>query len=270
MKVKKIIYIIALVILLTVFAVSAVYVIRYFVDGAKQKAEYDELAGIVESIQQETHPEESSTGSTEDSSAESTEPSQPTGAILPEYAPLYEMNSDLVGWIRIEGTNVNYPVMQTPDNRDFYLYRNFKKEYSARGCIYVRETCDVNAPSDNLTIYGHNMNDGSMFHNLRYYDAKEYYEAHPIIVFDTLTEQHTYQIFAVFKTTATVGKGFDYHHFEDAATQADFDDFVKQCKALSFFETGHTPSYGDKLICLSTCEYTQENGRLVVAAYRIS
>ena len=273
MKAKKILFIAALVILLAVFTVSAVYIISYFAEGAKQQAQYDELAGIVESIQQATAETDGSTENTHTENSdteESTEATRPEGEILPEYAPLYEMNGDLVGWLRIDGTNVNYPVMQTPNSPDFYLYKNFSKEYSARGCLYVRESCDVVTPSDNVTIYGHNMNDGTMFHDLRYYDDPAYFEAHPIIVFDTLTERHTYQIFAVFKTTATVGKGFEYHKFENAATKAEFNAFVAQCKNLAFYNTGFAPQYGDKIICLSTCEYTLENGRLVVAAYRIS
>ncbi len=265
MKVKKILYIAVIVILLGIFAFSAWYVIDYFAEAAKQKAQYDKLASIVESIQSGTQGESLPTG-------ESTEATQETqeGGILPEYQPLYDQNSDLVGWMQIEGTRVNYPVVQTPETVDYYLYRNFEKEYSTRGCLYVRESCDVNLPSDNVTIYGHNMKDGSMFHDLLNYDRKEYFDEHGIIEFDTLTEHHTYQIFAVFKTTASVGEGFDYHLFENAKNEQEFDSFVSVCKNLSFYDTGFTPAYGDKLICLSTCEYTLTNGRFVVVAYRIS
>ena len=116
----------------------------------------------------------------------------------------------------------------------------------------------------------HHMNDGSMFHNLNDYQFREFYEEHPIIQFDTLTERHTYQVFAVFKTSASVGVGFPYHKFENAANRQEFDNFVATCKRLAFFDTGITPQYGDKLITLSTCEYTLENGRFVVVAYRVS
>ena len=266
MKLGKIIYIAAILILLVIFLVSAVYVLDYYIEAAKQKAEYDELAGIVESIQNEI-PEVTKT--TEPSRTDPTEATE-EGGILPEYAPLYAMNDHMVGWMRIDGTNVNYPVMQTPDSKDYYLYRNFNKEYSVRGCLYARESCDINTPSDNITIYGHHMNDGSMFHNLNDYQFREFYEEHPIIQFDTLTERHTYQVFAVFKTSASVGVGFPYHKFENAANRQEFDNFVATCKRLAFFDTGITPQYGDKLITLSTCEYTLENGRFVVVAYRVS
>ena len=274
MKIGKILYILAIVVFIGIFCVSAFYVGNYLVQSNKQQASYNELASIMESIQSATQPTQSTQpaqSSKPDISGVETSPEEPTDPpILPEYAPLYEMNSDMVGWIKIEGTKVNYPVMQTPETPDFYLSRSFDKQFSFCGCIYVRESCDVNKPSDNVTIYGHHMQDDTMFASLEKYYYDTYYEEHPIIIFDTLTEHHTYQIFAAFKTSASVGKGFKYHQFEDAADQDEFDAFVAQCKKLSFYETGHTPTYGDKLICLSTCEYTLENGRFVVAAYRVS
>ena len=120
------------------------------------------------------------------------------------------------------------------------------------------------------------MKDGSMFAYLHNYTAKATWDRNSLIFFDTFNpktgdvEYHTYKIFAVFKTSANIGEGFSYHKFENAATKQDFDDFVSTCKSLAFYDTGVTPQYGDKLLCLSTCEYTLNNGRLVVAAVRIS
>ena len=187
---------------------------------------------------------------------------------MPEYVLPYQKNPDLVGWMTIDGTPINYPVMQTPDRVDYYLHRNFEKKESSHGCLYVRESCDVFAPSDNLTIYGHHMKDGSMFASLDEYRKMEFWEEYPEIQFDTLYARQTYTIFAVFKTTASVGEGFSYHRFEDAEDEAEFNEFVSTCKKLSFYDTGITPEYGDKMITLSTCEYSQDNGRLVVVAVR--
>ena len=271
MKIGKILYILAIVILVGVFCVSGYHVVDYLVESNKQQSAYDELASIMESIQN-TRPPISQTTPTApiqtDTPEETTVPTEPV--ILPEYLALYEMNNHTVGWIKIEGTKVNYPVMQTPDRVDYYLSRGFDQQFSRFGSIYVRESCDVNKPSDNVTIYGHHMSDGSMFASLDNYYKEDFYERYPYIYFDTLTEYHTYRIFAVFKTSATIGKGFSYHCFEDASSKEEFDDFVATCKELSFNDTGFTPVYGDKLICLSTCEYTLENGRLVVVAYRVS
>ena len=269
MRPKKILFIITLVILLGVFIFSATYVLDYYINSAKQKGEFDELASMVESVQAQ-QPTESQPLFDPDGEGQTlpTEPTEP--GMLPEYAPLFDLNPDIAGWMKIEDTRINYPVMHTPDRPDYYLYRNFKQESSAQGCLYAREVCDIASPSDNITIYGHCMNDGSMFEGLHDYLDKDFLLEHDIIQFDTLMEHHKYQIFAVFKTTASIGEGFAYHQFVNAASEEEFDSFVSVCKNLSFYETGFTPKYGDKLITLSTCEYTQVNGRLVVVAYRIS
>ena len=194
----------------------------------------------------------------------------PYADILPEYRGAYALNNDLVGWIKIEGTAIDYPVMQTPDNKDYYLKHNFNKERSNWGCIYVRESCDVFTPSDNVTIYGHYMQDGSMFHDLHGYYYSAFYKEHPYIQFDTIYERHTYQIIAVFKTSANIGEGFSYHLFDYAADKAEFDEYINTVQSLRLYWTGVKAEYGDMLITLSTCEYTLDNGRLVVVAKRIS
>ena len=264
MRIRKLLYWLTVSILIVIMLISGTMVLRYLIDSRQQKQAYDELAAQVDRFRSEATPE---TAPFEPSPSESAAaPTEP--AILPEYAGAYAENSDLVGWMTIDGTPIHYPVMQSPDRPDYYLHRNFKREKNSHGCLYVRESCDVFAPSDNLTIYGHHMRDGSMFASLESYRKEAFREEYPTIRFDTLYERHTYTIFAVFTTTASVGEGFTYHLFEDAADEAEFDDFVSTCKSLSLYDTGITPQYGDKLICLSTCEYTRTNGRLVVAAVR--
>lgn len=270
MKLGKLIYILVIILLVMIFVVSAVYVGRYFYLADRQQSEYDDLAALVESARQDESEAPQDGEQDAGLSSEDSPSGQPQPVILREYQTLYDMNNHMVGWIRIEDTDINYPVMQTPDEKDYYLHRNFNRQYSDRGCIYAREECDIFAPSDNITIYGHHMVDGSMFQDLSRYQKKEFWEDHDTIIFDTLYEHHTYRIFAVFKTTASIGEGFPYHQFVDAADQAAFDDFVATCTRLAFYDTGIIPEYGDKLICLSTCEYSLTNGRLVVAAVRIS
>jgi sortase B len=160
--------------------------------------------------------------------------------------------------------------MHRPNELNYYLYRDFYKKWSNGGSLYIREACDVQTPTDNVTIYGHNMkNSGTMFHQLLDYTEKEFWQEHRYIRFDTLSERHTYEIIATFKTSANAGEGFPYHLFINAENEAEFDAFVKTCKELAFYDTGVSASYGDKLITLSTCEYTLDNGRLVVVAKRI-
>ena len=267
---KKVLFTAVVLVLVAAFGVSAFMVGNYLIEGKEQADRYNELSNIAANAQPETT-EGASVAATQETTGETTESTEPTEpGILPGYKEIYEMNDHVVGWIKMEGTKMDYPVMQTPNDPNFYLYRDFDKKNSKRGSIYAREVCDINEPSDNITIFGHNMADGSMFACLGDYTNKRAWDNNSLIFFDTLTEYHTYKIFAVFKTSANIGQGFSYHQFVDAEDAEQFNEFVSTCKKLSFYDTGITPVYGDKLICLSTCEYTLDNGRLVVAAVRIT
>ena len=189
---------------------------------------------------------------------------------LDECKELYEINDDIVGWICFPETTINYPVMQTSlSNRDYYLYRDFYKRSNKYGCIYAAEDCDVFEPSDNVTLYGHHMGDGSMFAGLDAYKDKEYWEGHQTFTFDTLYEHHIYQIISVFKISAD-DDSFRYHMFTDALDEEEFNEFIANIKSRQFYETEIPVEYGDKIVCLSTCEYTLYNGRFVVVGKRIS
>jgi len=259
-------------ILIVFFAIlflgSGYYVFTYYWEGHQQQESFSELGDIVDSVrQQETEPTEDVQAEPLSPYVEVTDAKGNTRIMLREYAALYELNPDVIGWITIEDTVIDYPVMQTPQHNDFYLRKAWDKTYSTRGCIYAREVCDVFEPSDNVTIYGHRMRDGSMFGSLGNYKKKSYWENHRYIQFDTLSERHTYEIVTVFQTTAD-DVGFAYHLFVDAADEAEYDEFIATGKSLQYFDTGITPHYGEKLITLSTCEKSVENGRLVVVARR--
>ena len=186
--------------------------------------------------------------------------------LLPDYTELFLQNSDMVGWITVQDTRINYPVMQSKDNPNFYLKHGFDKAYTDYGCPYIQENCDVKLPSDNLVIYGHHMNNGSMFSDLTKFESKDFWENHKTVEFNTLTDKQEYEIVAVFKTVAYSQEGFRYYDFVNADTAEDFDSYIAKCKELSLFDTKVNAEYGDKLITLSTCEYSRQNGRLVVVA----
>lgn len=269
-----------------VFVLSGIYLGGYFYETGSAQEDYDVLASIYEQV---TRPSNMPTSKPTDSAPVETQP--PT--ILPELQPIYELNSDLVGYINFpySGLNLRYPVMQTPEDDDFYLTHDFYGKESIVGCPYVPASCNVFKPSDNIVIYGHNLKTGAMFSKLTYYREKSYWENHQTFYFDTLYERHTYQIFAVFKTAAKQftddGQhwGFPYHRLNEFATAEEFDKFIADVKGAAFteggykgwtfYDTGITPQYGDKLVCLSTCEYTMKdpdgtvNGRWVVMAVRI-
>jgi sortase B len=179
---------------------------------------------------------------------------------------LFEQNNELVGWIRIEGTGIDYPVMQTPSNPDYYLKHSFEKTWSDYGVPYVDAGCTVGV-SNNLIIYGHNMKNGTMFHDLVNYTKKDFYEAHPVICFDTVDAPGRYHVIAAFRYN-TNKETFVYNEHTDM-DEAEFTEYVENCRARSIYDTGFTAEYGDQLITLSTCEYTYTNGRFVVVAKKI-
>lgn len=254
---KKKIYIGGAVLCALLCCFSMFQVIRHYASAHKYTQEFEQLAEIVEQSQET--PED---GSGPENGEDTLEP-------LAKYQELFSQNNDLAGWIFIEGTTINYPVMHTPDNPDYYLKHSFEKEYSDYGVPYIAGHCDPAKPSDNLTIYGHHIRGGRMFGALMDYTSKDFYESHKIIRFDTLTEAAEYEMIAVFKTTVYDDTGFKYYLFANAANEQEFDSYVEKCKALSFHDTGVGAAYGDKLISLSTCEYSAANGRLVVVAKKL-
>ena len=264
MNTKKIIFAVVIVLLVAAFGISAFMVGNYMVESKKNEELKEQFAVTTPTIPATSAPAATTEAAT-------TEPEEVTEAtMIPAYQEKYELNDDIVGYVHLLSAGRSYPVMQTPDDPNYYLYHNEQKADSKFGAIYAWSEADVNEPSDNITIFGHNMADGSMFASLNAYTSKYAWDTNPLIGFDTLYEYHTYKIYAVFKTSANIGEGFSYHKFVDAANEQEFNDFVKKCKELSFYDTGITPVYGDKLILLSTCEYTLgDNGRLVVAARRV-
>ena len=293
-------YFLLLAIFSSVFILSGIYLVHYFVEQNQSANQFDDLNQLLNSIQsaQTDAPTEPSRPTeptdTQPPSGPTEPPATEAPTMLPEYAAIYEKNNDLVGWINISALKIKYPVMQTPDRQDYYLRRDFYGNHNTSGCIYVREACDVFAPSDNVIVYGHAMKTGDMFGRLYYYQDKSYCEKHPYFTFDTLYEHHDYQIVAVFRTSGTWGIGYPYHIFNDAANKEEFNKFIADIKGASFtldkgkvdgtnlfygsvyYDSGIVPQYGDKLVTLSTCEYTlrdpgtnEKNGRLAIVAIRV-
>ena len=189
-------------------------------------------------------------------------------SVQPTSRNLYLENSDMVGWVQIEGTSIDYPVMQTPADPNYYLKHDFEKNYTDYGCPFMQADCDALAPSDNLIIYGHNMKDGSMFADLAKYRSKDFWQTHKTVWFDTELSSSAYEIFAVIHTTvqADTTDAFPFYRFVDAATPEEFADYVSACKARALYDTGISAEYGDKLLTLSTCDNITDNGRLLVIA----
>lgn len=270
---KKILYWGTIAVLILIILACAGAIGTKLITDAMNQNEYEELQGLKPSV---TRPSMNLDGTdtgndvATNDEPQQTDPVNPTVApniddtVLFEYQALYEINRDMVGWIQIDGTAIDYPVVQSPYEMNFYLRRNFYKEDATCGTIYVREACNVDLPSDNVTVYGHNMRNGTMFADLHKYEKKTFWSDHRYVNFDSLHEYRTYEIFAIFKTTADLTKGFSYHVYDTFATEKAFNQYVSTCKNLSIYDTGITPVFGDKLLTLSTCDKSISDGRLVV------
>ena len=193
---------------------------------------------------------------------------EPEAAHVSHYQVLYEKNPDFAGWLRIDGTRVDYPVMHTPEQPQYYIYRDFQGKKTASGTPFLDGSCTVDSGS--MIIYGHNMKNGTMFGSLDEYLDRRYWEKHPVVEFHTLKEDRQYEIFSVFRTRLLYENeaGFCYYQYIGELEEDAFDEFVRQACAASRYDTGIVPEYGDQILMLSTCSYHTENGRLVVAARR--
>ena len=203
--------------------------------------------------------------------------------MLPEYEVLWKQNEDFVGWLRIEDTVIDYPVMQCTEDENYYLSHDFYGEENKNGCLILdndsnagvgtmeQEYINDSVPSTNLIIHGHTMKSGQMFGNLKLYQDKEYGLSHNIICFDTLYEKREYELIAVFYSQVYYQSEdvFKYYNFFQADTQEEFDDWYSNIRVMSLYDTGVTAEYGDEFITLSCCAYHVEDGRFVVVGKRL-
>ena len=271
-------------------AVSAVNLIPYLREEAHSASLYAELAAI-HAAGDDSHtdgitvtPMATTTVTNVEESDQVDGESQENGeANLPDETPeptlppvihsgllaLHEKNPDCVAWITIEGTVIDYPVMYRPNSKNYYLHRDFNGKHASAGALFIAENCDPD-DSDNVIIYGHHMNSGKMFAALNKYKKQSFYEEHSRIVYETLHGSETYEVMFAFTTPVYTGHDFEYYAFSKANSAEEFDGFISACRELALYDTGVTAQYGDKLLTLSTCEYSQKNGRMVVVARKIN
>lgn len=244
-------------ILIILLIISVVYITYYYWNSRKEQKETDELLNTV-SVDREV----------DVSNTENVE----TERML-EVKKLKEQYPDIVAWMEIEGTNINYPVMQGDDN-DFYVNHNYKGEKSIRGSIFLDKAYNWSIPSDNLLLYGHNNSkDGTMFADLLKYKDENFYKEHQVIKFTTPQEDAEYEIIAVFlsrvyyKSETNV---YRWYYFIDAENEEKYNEYINYARENSLYYIDKTASPGDQLITLVTCEYSNENGRLAVVAKKIT
>ena len=216
-------------------------------------------------ISESVHAEENSTAdyipvipvisddTTSEPAEEETEPE-----ILTQYASLYEQNPDLFGWICIEDTVLDYPVMHTPDDPEKYLRLSFEGETSTAGTPFLDAKCGID--SDNYIIYGHNMKNGTMFSDVTQYRNEDYFTEHPIIEFETAQGLKLYTVFAVVYVKNNDG----WYDFHTAADETDYNNKIAEIKRRALYDTGITPEYGQQLLTLSTCYGATKSDRIIV------
>lgn len=242
-------------IIYAVLIISGVMLIYTNIQQINEKKELEQLAMIKENI-----------------TSENIKPSEETNdpTVLDKYEALYQHNKDMIGWIKINGTNINYPVMFTKDN--FYLNHNFDKKNSKSGIPYIDSRGSVDPFYTNTIIHGHNMKNETMFSELIKYKDIDFYKQHPVIQFDTLYEQQEYQIIAVFESEIfpkNNDKVFKYYQFLNSNNKDEYENYISNIKNLSLYEIEKTAEYNDQLITLSTCAYHTKNGRFVIVASKI-
>jgi len=188
--------------------------------------------------------------------------------ILPEYRELYEQNADLVGWLKIDGTLIDYPVLKS-DDEEYYMTRDFFGRKNYNGQLILDANCDPFTPSVNLVISGHNMKSGKMFGRLQYYASSDYARKHPIIEFDTLFRQGEYRLVAAFYTWDYEAREGGFQYNVNIQYRRQMTAFLEKLDEIKLYDTGVSVEFGDELLMLSTCSYQTGDGRFVVVARRL-
>ena len=190
---------------------------------------------------------------------------------LASFQTIRELNSDVVGWINISNTLIDYPVVQTKDN-SYYLRHNINKEYNYSGCPFLDYRNSVKPDSDtrNFIIYGHHRRNGTMFAQLKKYNDVDFYKENPVIRFDTIYNRSEWIIFSNFRATTTWASGTPFNYIQtDFKDDAEFLKFVDELKKRSLITTPVDVRADDKILLLSTCSYEKSHWRMVIAARRV-
>lgn len=250
---KDLAYTIAMVVFAVIFLVSGGLLVKRFFDDKKTENEFSDLQSMI------------------DTAATPAPAGEDTASNGAKFAALKDQNSDFMGWISIEGTSLDFPVMYAPNNKDYYLKHDFKHQYSDYGVPYLDEktTIGANAQSDNLIVYGHNMKTGTIFGCLTEYKKADYYQEHPTIEFDTLYGDAQYEVFAAFSIDVVQDTSFVYNQYVDMDEET-YNAYVDEVIRRSDVDSGIRPVYDEQLLTLSTCEYSSANGRYVVVARKVN
>lgn len=216
-------------------------------------------------------------GSSEQLSTEPVLTPEPTPEITPEpyvspYATFFEAYPDVKAWLHIPDTVISYPVMWTPEDENYYLYKNYDGTENQNGSLLLDTDSSLDPLTTNLIIHGHDMKSGMMFGNLTDYANATYCEQHKEMLLFTEDCERKYEVIATFYSQVYRKKDtvFKYYQFFQADTEEEFNYFYDNIMDLALFDTGVTAKFGDRFLTLSTCSYQVANGRFVVVAKEIT
>lgn len=251
-----------------VFLISATILAKQLIESEQEKSSFIDLATTAELAQQAEEMNGFFGLVSNVPKPQPPEEAEPTEPQYTEYAALYAENSDFAGWVHIDNTGIDYPVMFTPQEPEYYLRRAFDKTDSQSGTPFV--SADSTIDSDFFIIYGHNMKNDTMFGTLDYYKEKSFWEENPRLSFTTVTEKREYEIFAALQTRVLYQDeaGYRYYFQVGDLTEEAFDELTGWFQQNALYDTGITPTYGEQLVVLSTCSYHTDNGRFIIAARR--
>lgn len=185
-----------------------------------------------------------------------------------DFQKLAGINKEVCAWLKIPGTRIDYPVLYHEGNNEFYLHKDLNQKYSRYGSLYFAQGCIPIRQNTSLLVYGHHMKDGSMFAELMQYKEKNYYTKHPYIHLYTPEYNYQYQVAAVILTDVSKGNTDALYcdNYIDMSDPSTMQEFTAQIEKRQLYDTKIPLLPGDQLLMLSTCEYSSENGRLVVIA----
>lgn len=184
--------------------------------------------------------------------------------VQPAFGDLLSLNPHTVGFLQL-GSDISLPVVQKPNDNDYYLNHSFNCEESIGGTLFL-DGSNLLVPEDPaLIIYGHNMRNGTMFRPLIQYESIDYLKSNPLVQFDTIYENRCYAPFAVFTVAADADRGHSINIRQFQFDESAWDAYISDMRALSLHSIPVDVAYGDHILLLVTCEYTHNNGRFVVA-----
>ena len=260
---KKIIRFVLIILLMTIIVVSSICI---YMECSERKLQNEEYENLIELFENVSDDDENQFIDENKSEADNLSSEEKESSKSYNFDSIKNINSDVVGWIKIDGTKVNYPVMQNRNDSNYYLHRNIYKGYSSIGSIYAPNICNLES-SDNIILYGHHIRDGSMFGSLTKYKSYDYYKSHRYI--NLMTNGSSFSEYEIMAVIVTNADNFNYYGFTKAENRNQFDEYVSACQNMSIYGTGVQANYGDKLLTLITCEYSQSNGRMIIVAKKI-